>query len=89
MKVYVVSIDWAHDGDCESVYGCGVREVYAKKEDAQKEMWRIIKEEIEENPHIKNYDEQERDPNQFQAWENGYFAQEHFCVYISEREVDV
>lgn len=88
MKVYVVSVDWAHDGDCESVYGCGVREVYAKREDARKEMERIIKEEIEENPHIKNY-KQERNLDGFEAWEDGYYTQEHFCVYVSEKEVYV
>lgn len=88
MKVYVVSIDWAHDGDCESVYGCGVREVYAKKEDALIALNRIVGEEFKNSPYIKKY-QVERTATEFISGEDGCFSEEHFCVYVSEREVYV
>lgn len=86
MKVYVLSIDWSHDGDCESVYGCGVREVYADKEKALEALNKVVAEEYKNNENLKDYDV-ERTATEFVAGERGYFTPEHFCAFISEREV--
>lgn len=86
MKIYVISIDWASGGECESIYGCGVREVYSDKEKALEALNQIVEEEYKNNDKLKTYDV-ERTATEFVSGERGSFADEHFCVYVSEREV--
>jgi len=86
MKVYVLSIDWACDGECESVYGCGVREVYADKEQALVALNKVVEDEYKLNDRLKGY-QVERTATEFIAGEEGRFTDEHFCAYVSEREV--
>lgn len=86
MKVYVISIDWAHDGECESTYGCGTREVYADKEQALAAMNKMIEQEYKNNDTLKEY-EVERTDTEFISWEDGWYNDEHFCIWVSEREV--
>lgn len=86
MKVYVISIDWSSGGECESIYGCGVREVYSDKEKALEALNQIVEEEYKNNDKLKTYDV-ERTATEFIAGERGSFTDEHFCVYVSEREV--
>lgn len=86
MKVYVLSIDWAHDGECESIYGCGVREVYADREQALVAMNKLIEQEYQDNDTLKQYDV-ERTATEFIAGERGCFSEEHFCVWLSERDL--
>lgn len=86
MKVYIISVDWASGGECESIYGSGVREVYSDKEKALEALNQIVEEEYKNNDKLKTYDV-ERTATEFTAGERGSFNDEHFCVCVSEREV--
>lgn len=81
MKTFVVIVDEVNDCVSEhNITVCKTREI------AQ----RVFNEKVDEaKKRIADYFgwEQEETPDWFEAYEDGYYAHNHFCVSIEETEI--
>lgn len=79
MKVYVLLIDEAYDGDQGSFIGG----VYATKELARK----ALNERVAEMEGTTNYDTIDKDEDSYEAYDEGWYAEQHFSATIHEQDI--
>lgn len=78
-KVWVVYVDEAIDND-QSSYIVGV---YKTRELAE----RVVKDHADEIKRVANYDTVEQDGLYFETYDEGWYADNHYCIFAVEQEV--
>lgn len=78
-KVWVVYVDEAIDND-QSSYIVGV---YKTRDLAE----RVVKDYADEIKKNANYDTAEQDGLYFETYDEGWYADNHYCIYAVEQEV--
>lgn len=81
-KVYVVEELWAEGCEDSTCYGSGVIAVYANKEDAIKRMRQMA-----ENEEVPSGWKIEASETSWTAFEEGYYSENHICLYVEEKEL--
>lgn len=83
MRVYLLIHDWAIDGDG----GVDVVGVYADRKAAEAKLKEMIENNLKDTSmeYLDQRDIVETD--YFDAWEDGYYVQEHEHIFIDTQEV--
>lgn len=78
-KIWVVYVDEAIDSD-QSSYIVGV---YKTRDLAE----RVIKDHADEIKRVANYDTAEQDSLYFETYDDGWYADNHYCIFAVEQEI--
>lgn len=85
MKVYLVISDWATeiDGSDFNI------EVFGTYEEAKEEFDKVVADEKENDCLMESSCcQMEETENQFEIWEDGYYASNHFRISIVQKEIN-
>lgn len=77
MKIYLLEIEWCDDFICDTDVS-----VYNNIEKAKEE----YKKQLEKAKIECDYNTIEESDNCCEMYDEGYFAESHFCIHIAEKE---